>query len=228
MIVPIISYGSEIWSYEKDSYLEKLHLKFCKYLLGLKSSTPNVMVYGELGRYPLDIDLKLKALGFWLKLVNGDEDKLSCKMYECLLWLHYNNIYSSAWMLYIEEILNSCGLTYIWTSQGNNISTIWLKYVVKDILQAQFVTKWHSDVEHSSKCYHYRNFKQLFEFESYLSLVPSSVYKFILNFRTCNHKLPIEVERYGVLKEDSESVLFVILVMLEMNFIICSNVLTLD
>lgn len=196
MIVPIMSYGSEIWSYEKDSYIEKLHLKFGKYILGLKSSTPNVMVYGELGRYPLDIELKLKALGFWLKLVNGDEDKLSCKMYECLLWLHYNNIYSSAWIIYIEEILNSCGLTYIWTSQGNNICAKWLKYTVKDILQAQFVTRWYADLENSSKCYHYRNFKQLFECENYLSLVPSSVYKFILKFRTCNHKLPIEVGRY--------------------------------
>ena len=107
MILPIISYGSEVWSYEKGSLIEKLHLKFCKYILGMKSSTPNVMVYGELGRYPIDIQLKLKALGYWLKLVNRDEDKLSCKMYECLLWLHYNHIFSSPWLLYIENILNT-------------------------------------------------------------------------------------------------------------------------
>ena len=30
--------------------IEKPHLKFCKHMLNLKSSTPNFMVYGELGK----------------------------------------------------------------------------------------------------------------------------------------------------------------------------------
>jgi hypothetical protein len=38
-----------------NEVLERVHLKFCKILLNLKSSTPNYMVYGELGRYPIDI-----------------------------------------------------------------------------------------------------------------------------------------------------------------------------
>ena len=32
--------------------VEKLHVKFCKLLLSLKTSTPNFMLYGELFRYP--------------------------------------------------------------------------------------------------------------------------------------------------------------------------------
>ncbi len=35
MISPVLTYGCEIWGYEKCTMLERLHLKFCKYLLGL-------------------------------------------------------------------------------------------------------------------------------------------------------------------------------------------------
>jgi hypothetical protein len=69
--------------------------------------------------------------------------------------------------------------------------------VVKDILEAQFISQWHSNMYDSSKCDYYRNFKISFEPEKYLELVPANVYKIILKFRTCNHKLPIEVGRYA-------------------------------
>jgi hypothetical protein len=50
--IPMLTYGSEIWGYENIDILEKVHVKFCKLLLNLKTSTPNFMLYGELGRYP--------------------------------------------------------------------------------------------------------------------------------------------------------------------------------
>jgi hypothetical protein len=33
-------------------------------LLNLKLSTPNYMVYGELGRYPIDIDIKERTMSY--------------------------------------------------------------------------------------------------------------------------------------------------------------------
>ena len=60
IIIPMLTNGSEIWGYENIDILEKLHVKFCKLLLNLKTSTPNFMLYGELGRYPLNITVKLK------------------------------------------------------------------------------------------------------------------------------------------------------------------------
>jgi hypothetical protein len=47
MIKPILLYGCEVWGFGKNEVLERVHLKFCKILLNLKSSTPNYMVYGE-------------------------------------------------------------------------------------------------------------------------------------------------------------------------------------
>ena len=56
LVTPILSYGSEIWTYENNDVIEKLHLRYCKYILNVNKNTTSSMVYGELGRYPLNIE----------------------------------------------------------------------------------------------------------------------------------------------------------------------------
>jgi hypothetical protein len=65
LIVPILLYSSEVWGFENKytCIIEKMHLQFCKNLLKVRNSTPNFMVYEELGRVPLEISIKLKK---WL------------------------------------------------------------------------------------------------------------------------------------------------------------------
>ena len=47
-IIPLLLYGCEVWGIENYKLLEAVELKFYKYMLGLKKSTPTCMVYGEL------------------------------------------------------------------------------------------------------------------------------------------------------------------------------------
>jgi hypothetical protein len=47
------------------------------------TSTPNVMVYGELGRYPIDIDIKVRMFAYWSKLILGNQSKISSLLGEC-------------------------------------------------------------------------------------------------------------------------------------------------
>ena len=42
--------------------VDKLHLRFCKTLLSVKRYTPNLAVYGELGRYAFSLLAKQRAL----------------------------------------------------------------------------------------------------------------------------------------------------------------------
>ena len=53
---------------ETMARLEIVHLKFCKMILNLKASTSNYMIYGELGRYPVEIDIKLELFLFGQQL----------------------------------------------------------------------------------------------------------------------------------------------------------------
>ena len=36
MVLPIMLYGAEVWGYENHDLVERRHLKYCKYVLGLK------------------------------------------------------------------------------------------------------------------------------------------------------------------------------------------------
>lgn len=54
-VKPILLYGSEIWGLGNLDVIEQVQLKFYKHIFGLKSSTPNYMVYGELGVFPVKI-----------------------------------------------------------------------------------------------------------------------------------------------------------------------------
>ena len=55
MVKPVLLYGCEIWGMGNNDILERVQLKFCKLLLNLKTSTPFYMIYGELGRYTIEI-----------------------------------------------------------------------------------------------------------------------------------------------------------------------------
>ena len=51
MIVPVLTYGCEVWGTKMVDRIELFHRRFMKQLLKLPRSTANCMVYGELGRF---------------------------------------------------------------------------------------------------------------------------------------------------------------------------------
>ena len=76
IVIPVLLYGCEIWGYENLELIERIHLKFHKFILGLKSSTPLYMVYGETGRFPLYVIIYSRMVSYWAKLFTGPENKI--------------------------------------------------------------------------------------------------------------------------------------------------------
>ena len=70
IVLPILTYSCEVWGFENCAEIEKVHLRFCKKILKVRQTTSNYMVYGKLGRYPLNIHSNVRMIGFWLKLTN--------------------------------------------------------------------------------------------------------------------------------------------------------------
>ncbi len=69
MVVPVLTYGYEIWSDCTIREIELLHMKFLKHVLYIHRYTGTKIVYGELGVYPLDITIKCKVINYWSRLV---------------------------------------------------------------------------------------------------------------------------------------------------------------
>ena len=74
-VKPVLLYGSEVWGTsmvnkinKEERFLfnlsenmkqENVHIKFCKFSLGVGKRTTNIAVLGELGRYPLLLEVIL-------------------------------------------------------------------------------------------------------------------------------------------------------------------------
>ena len=186
-IEPILLYGSEVWGYEDIKIIEAVHLKYCKYLLKLKKSTPSMMIYGETGRFPLSISLKCRIINFWARLIMAETTKISSIMYRIMFQLHVQNMYKSEWISFIEKILNEAGMGNIWASQSFP-SITWLKTSLKTRLQDQFRQNWNEILQNGDKYSHYRQFKTELKFENYLSNISACTN--ICKLRTMNLKLP--------------------------------------
>jgi hypothetical protein len=61
------------------------------------------MIYGELGRFPLEIRVKLRMIAFWSKLVLN-ENKLSSVLYRLMYLLKAKHQYSFKWLNHIVYI----------------------------------------------------------------------------------------------------------------------------
>ena len=85
IVLPILTYSCKVWGFENCAEIEKVHLRFCKKILKVKQTTSNYMVYEELGRYPLNIYINVRMIGFWLKLKSSN--KLSSNVYQLLFTL---------------------------------------------------------------------------------------------------------------------------------------------
>jgi hypothetical protein len=115
-IKPVLLYGSEIWGFGNFDILERVQLKFYKYIFGLKKSTPSYMIFGESGVMPLSINIKHRVINFWIKLIyraHEITDTLSQRVYDFVYQSYLSNKVKSGWMDNIKNILCSLGYSGI-------------------------------------------------------------------------------------------------------------------
>ena len=55
MVLPILSYGAEIWGFMEDSSLEAVELHYLKHILHVPLTESNIAVRGELGQLPIHL-----------------------------------------------------------------------------------------------------------------------------------------------------------------------------
>ena len=58
LVSPVLNYASEVWGFIQGNAIERIHFQFCKKILGVKWTTQNDFIYGELGAIT-DVDVIL-------------------------------------------------------------------------------------------------------------------------------------------------------------------------
>ena len=73
-IRPILEYGCEIWYTGKNiKSLETIQLQYLKRMLGVKTQTSDLAVYGETARYPLELRQIELQIRYWTRLISLDK-----------------------------------------------------------------------------------------------------------------------------------------------------------
>ena len=119
--MPIIRYCSEIWApyslinvKEENIYelcdkngIESVNLKVCKFVLGVKRNAANAAVRGELGLYPVAIDMLSHSIKYFLRVTSQTPtNSLVYKAYRQSVTL--NNEGYKSWATGIKHALIMC------------------------------------------------------------------------------------------------------------------------
>ena len=116
------------------------------------------MVYGEIGRFPLVIDIKIRITSFWIWLKNSKQSKMPAVLYKLCrkLYDRYNDN-SFIWLQYVKKLFGETGFSYVWENEINfDIQN--LKCTLKQRLQEQYIQNWYATLFESSKAINYRIF----------------------------------------------------------------------
>ena len=148
-IVPSLLYVAEIWGYRENKQTESVHLHACKLLINVPTVTPNGMIYGELGRYPLHIEAAAKGIQYWFRVLNQPASRYSKMAYQSRLSLHETG--RKYWVTHVESLLCKCDYGFVWVlgEGGRRLRKPFLERLqrrLKSLLQ-----DWFSHLSQSSR-----------------------------------------------------------------------------
>ena len=157
----------------------------CKRFLGVPVRTPNKMVYGVLGRFPLSINSYISCIKYWFRLLEMGNDRLPKTAYEMLLCLDRKG--KDCWVSRIRKILCETGFNFVWLQQGVGDKNSFSRSS-KQKLVDMFIQEWSGAVRDKDRYEIYRPLETIFEKEKYIS--NTDIYCF---------RVAVSQARFGVL-----------------------------
>ena len=161
----ILLYSSEIWGYQSIDSIERVHMLACKRYLGVPLKSPNKMVYGELGRYPLYINSSLKCLKYWFRLLQMEDTRLPKQAYIMMRMQDLDG--KRNWASEIRELLSKIGFDDVWHNQNVNNVNAFLA-TCKQRLFDNFIEDWSLKVRSNERYRLYSQVTQRFGKPNYL------------------------------------------------------------
>jgi hypothetical protein len=177
-VQPIAQYGSELWGLQDAAReCEKVHLFVLKKFLRVEMRTPNDLVYGETGRYPIYINSIINCIRYWLKLVRMCNNRLPRKAYEMLFDLDTRD--KTNWVSCVRYKLFHFGFGFVWENQGVEDVRLFLREF-RDRLIACKWQEWDFHVQNSDRFSTYRTCCTTHEVKTYLQMNLDNHLKYIM------------------------------------------------
>ena len=188
-------YASEVWGIYGYEHIDKIHIKFCKNILGVRTQTPNYAVYGDLGRHSLSVIAKEKSIKFWLKVL-ANNNTLTFNLFQTriddldALAQPSGFKHKRSWAQDIKSLLDNLGYIQMWHNQFIEILCFG---VIRNKIRDHFTQHWYANISNSSKLECHCKFKK----EKYVECISNDKLRSEpAAFRLSAHNLDIERERH--------------------------------
>jgi hypothetical protein len=195
LIVSVLRYACEVWYNPMPSCskpLEAMQLKFLRYILGVRRTTPIAALYGETGRRPLDLEFRYQAVTYAGKLFGRIDLAPGSPLFVAREYLSDSVLGNRpCWLRTISSISNEATVSQI-TERCINLPR-W-----RTSQLAAFKDNWVLEMLQSSKLRTYVTFKSQLCIEPYLIHVRNARQrKALTRFRVSSHNLAIERLRWN-------------------------------
>ena len=81
------------------------------------------MIYAELELFPIDIDVTLRMILYWARLLTGKETTLSYLSHKILYYLLIDENLDFSWIKHVKHIIDDTGYSYIGLNNSVKIPT---------------------------------------------------------------------------------------------------------
>jgi len=195
LVSPILNNACDVWGFVKGDAIERVHLQFCKRLLGVKKTTQNDFIYGELGRVSYQTLKDYNIIKFWINILNTENNKFIRKTYDTLRLDMERYPQKQNWCSLLKELLSRLGVYEAWHFQAVENDKLFFS-LVKQRLTDQFVQDWSARLESSSRAIFYWSICD-FKLQSYLKVLTISKFRYsIAQLRVSSHRLQVEEGRW--------------------------------
>ena len=169
-IQPILLCGSELWGLDDMSIIKSVHFFSLKKIPNVPLSTPNIMVYGDTGRYELRINYVLRCVKYWLRLLNMGNNRYTCKVYKMML----NDSKCCNWASKIKELLFYFNLNDVWEAQSVDDLQLFIR-TLKQSMVEESDNNWLINLNSSNRYSVYKLYKQFRYKEIYLNVISCGI-----------------------------------------------------
>ena len=211
LITPISTYGGEIWFPHRSEtkktlnlsdlfkeclstkfHHEQVHSKFCKQTLGVHKKAMLLPVLGELGRFPITLNIICNVITYWLHILDISQTSHLRVIYDHI-YVHSQD--HDPWVSFVKQSLHMLGLNHVWKNQFT-FSVRRLRYIISEKLETKYIEYWKEKVNMSSKLKFYRTAVKGYQTAAYLSIADIKYKQALCKLRISAHDLKIETGRY--------------------------------
>jgi len=196
LILPILSYGCEVWGFCAADQIEKMYLRFLKSVLGVRKNVPTAFVFSELNLFPLLHKRLILIFKYWLKIVQLPNNNIVKVVYNMLLREVESNNDITNWVSLLKKTLEENGLGFIWIQQDAPDRN-WLLQIYKQRLDDVFLQKRNGDIAQLSEHRLYKNLCTSSDGGGYINFIRERFLRVALSkLRLGSHNLMIERGRW--------------------------------